>query len=502
MKYGFLFGAGAEFGYNLPSGSKFALDIFRFDNTKSKEEFKIQRDSVDSMSQYANEWLPKEYGSKNISAFGKKVFENIIRDTIEHNRNSIIDKLNDFDRLAKLQISKLKETGINIDEIIESNLSRKIKNTILSNKINYIGEFKDGDKLFSSNYFSALLLLYKSKAFWKSSVKKKEYGNMILSILQLQIGALSENLTKKINEGVFEKKDDDIDLFDDLGDIIQLNYSEAGLIGMEYLLDMQEPNTDTDEGRILKFLQLIIEDIYASVLDYKSLIDSNWYYLYNPRYEWAKFTKICIFLLTVKNYIESKACNRSDNPYGYYDVLKKAIDDKLFDVTEVATTNYNTFIEDILQMNVTYLNGSTDLWYDPYINKIGKKEDLVDDEHHIVAPLMFTQSGTKPMTAISMSEKYVKAYNNWKEADCLVIIGFGFGSDDEHINGMIRTLIDDNSKKVIIVKPATISKSKEEIIEEISKKLKIRNSQIIDLIFVDKDGIDNRTNKIWTESLK
>lgn len=101
-----------------------------------------------------------------------------------------------------------------------------------------------------------------------------------------------------------------------------------------------------------------------------------------------------------------------------------------------------------------------------------------------------------------MSEKYVKAYNNWKEADCLVIIGFGFGSDDEHINGMIRTLIEDNSKKVIIVKPATISKSKEEIIEEISQKLKIRNSQNIDLIFVDKDGIDNRTNKIWTESLK
>jgi len=40
MKYGFLFGAGAEFGYNLPSGSKFALDIFRFDNNQSKEEFK------------------------------------------------------------------------------------------------------------------------------------------------------------------------------------------------------------------------------------------------------------------------------------------------------------------------------------------------------------------------------------------------------------------------------------------------------------------------------
>ena len=31
MKYGFLFGAGAEIGYGLPSGGKFALDIFRYD---------------------------------------------------------------------------------------------------------------------------------------------------------------------------------------------------------------------------------------------------------------------------------------------------------------------------------------------------------------------------------------------------------------------------------------------------------------------------------------
>lgn len=38
MKYGFLFGAGAEVGYGLPSGGKFALDIFRHDITESKKK--------------------------------------------------------------------------------------------------------------------------------------------------------------------------------------------------------------------------------------------------------------------------------------------------------------------------------------------------------------------------------------------------------------------------------------------------------------------------------
>ena len=501
MKFGFLFGAGAEVGYNLPLGSKFALDIFRFDNSKSKEEFKERREKVDSITSYANDWMPKDYREKSVSAFGKKVFQSIIKDTIEHNRNSIILKLNDFDSLAQKHIIKMKEDNKDVVSVIETTLNKKMKDIILSSSIRYIGEFQDGDKLFGSNYFSSLLLLYMKKDFWSSLIKRKEFGNMILSIMQLQLGALSENLTKRINEGVFSKKEVEIDLFDDLGDIVHLNYSETGLIGLEYLLDMRESKTNTPEGIIIRFIQLIIEDIYASVLDYKSLIDSNWYYLYNPRYEWAKFTKICIFLMTVREYILSKASNKIDNSNGYYNVLKESIDSKLFEVSEIATTNYNTFIEEILGENVTYLNGSTDLWYDPYINKIGKESEILDDENHIIVPLMFTQSGTKPMTAINMSEKYVKTYKKWKKADALVVVGFGFGSDDEHINGMIRTLVDDDDKRLIVITLHDQSKSESEKAEELGKKLKVKNNDNIQVIYVDNDGISTADKRIWSECL-
>lgn len=50
---------------------------------------------------------------------------------------------------------------------------------------------------------------------------------------------MSETLSRKINDGLFDKKDDEIDLFDDIGEIIQLNYSSSGLAGMEYLLDQK-----------------------------------------------------------------------------------------------------------------------------------------------------------------------------------------------------------------------------------------------------------------------
>ena len=206
--------------------------------------------------------------------------------------------------------------------------------------------------------------------------------------------------------------------------------------------------------------------------------------------------------MTVREYIKSKGEGRSENPQGYYDVLKKAMDKSLFEVTEIATTNYNTFIEDIIQTDITYLNGSTNLWYDPYINKIGKESEIIDDEKHIIVPLMFTQSGTKPMTAIKMSEQYVNTYRRWKTADSLVVVGFGFGADDEHINSMIRTLVDDDNKKMIIITRSDKTKTEDEKAEDIIKKLKAKNYENIHVIYVNDDGRNTTTKRIWTECLK
>ena len=68
------------------------------------------------------------------------------------------------------------------------------------------------------------------------------------------------------------------------------------------------------------------------------------------------------------------------------------------------------------------------------------------------------------MTSIFKSCEYVDLYRNWKEADYIVIVGFGFNKDDEHINGIIRTLVNDDNKKVIIVGR---NSSKEEIINRL-----------------------------------
>lgn len=499
MKLGFLFGAGAEVGYGLPTGGKFALDIFRQDTTGSKEAFKEMRRQIAKDTTYAASWLPEDYSNKNISSYGKTVFESIIKDTIEHNRDKIIQTVNKFDDFAKAEIECLKKSiNQDVKKTIEQKLGESIENINMKHVISFIQGYEEGNLLFANNYFSALLKIYKRKDVL-SPEEKREMSKIISAIIQLLIGALTEKFTGKINDGLFYKKDDNIDILDDLGDVIKLNYQATGLTGMEYLLEKRKSNTDTAGGLILRFAQGIIEAIYAAVLDYKSLVDSNWYYLYCPKNEWAKFCKISIFLMTVRAYILEQAESVDvTNKTGYYNDLKSEIDQQTIEISKIATTNYHKFISDILGDGITYLNGSTEKWYDPYLNKVDSEENLNKIERHFLVPLMFTKSGTKPMTSISISMEYVNTYNKWKESDAIVVIGFGFNSDDEHINGILRTLIDDDNKKMIVI---SLHKNQEDgaVVTEISKKLKIKKSHNIKMIQVDTDR--KKEEKLWTKEI-
>lgn len=486
MNLGLLFGAGAEIGYGLPSGGKFALEIFRQDTTKSKERFKEQRNAIDGSTYYAANWLPDDYKTKSVSSFGKTVFETIIKDTIEHNREKIIEKLNYFDEIAKYEESKLVGNYVRTySKIVEEKLGTKLKNCNMKHEISFIEYFNEGNKIFESNYFSSLLKLYKTSDVFDSNTKS-EIRKIILAIFQLQIGALSENLTRKINDGIFKDKDDEIDLLDDIGDIIQLNSQSTGLAGLEYVMENKSINLTSDAEMILTFARNVIESIYASVLDYKSLIDSNWHYLYCPKDEWAKFCKINIFLLSVREYIVNQLGDTSSIPNeGYYHDLEKAISEGKIDTTTIATTNYNVFIHDVTKKDICYLNGSTDMWYDPYVNRIGKREDLISREEHFLVPLIFTQSGTKPMASIEMSKRYVKMYDDFKSSDKICVVGFGFNQDDEHINGILRTLIDIDNKLIVVIDIDT-GISKDIIKENIANKLKIFNEDNLEIILVDK----------------
>ena len=84
-KIGLFFGAGAEIAYGLPSGGRFALDIFRMDSTEDKNEFKEMLSRVDSRTPYATKWLPEDFSSRSVTTFGKGQYEQLIISSLENN---------------------------------------------------------------------------------------------------------------------------------------------------------------------------------------------------------------------------------------------------------------------------------------------------------------------------------------------------------------------------------------------------------------------------------
>ncbi|MBK4425146.1 hypothetical protein JJQ00_19840, partial [Enterobacter hormaechei] len=103
------FGAGAEMCYGLPSGGKFALDIFRMDTIEDKKNFRLQRDNINRRSSYAKDWLPQDYDKKPISSFGRSQYEGLVKSSLEYKRKKIIDYLDNFDIKLECISSKFDE---------------------------------------------------------------------------------------------------------------------------------------------------------------------------------------------------------------------------------------------------------------------------------------------------------------------------------------------------------------------------------------------------------
>src|SRR5699024_12520971 len=120
------------------------------------------------------------------------------------------------------------------------------------------------------------------------------------------------------------------------------------------LEEKREYDIDNDSSCrevVLALAHKILENLFTDMLDYKSLIDSHFRYLYTPRTEWAKFTKMVIFLRNVRQYI-SEAYQEIDleSVESYYDDLSKV---KQYDleIQAVVTSNYNSLIKDELDSN-------------------------------------------------------------------------------------------------------------------------------------------------------
>ena len=501
-KIGLFFGAGAEIGYGLPSGGRFALDIFKGSKSEDREAFREQISTIDTQSQLATQWLPDNFKSKRINVFGKGNFEEIISSSLEHRRQSTLSYLENFDSKIEAILKNWDISEEDLRNLFQLETGSDIGDKLYSQEIALNKKLADQVSLFGSEYFSAFIKLIEVKP--DNTLKK-----IITAFLELLLGALGQNLVSQLNDELFEKAPTTVNIFDDISGIFNINYSNVGQIGMEIVIEESRENiTETDSAHKI-FIELgktVLEQIYCETLDYQSLIDSHFRYLYNPKSQWAKFTKIAVFLYTVRRYILEQATiddeKLENGPGFYHDLIDLNKDQRIH---AIGTTNYNNFISEIFQkhdmhdVSIYHLNGSVHDYYDPYKNRIISNLDEVDSSKQIVVPFIFTQSGVKPLTSITMSQRYVDLYEKFKECDSIAIVGYGFNGDDGHINGMFRSLIEEDQKDIHIFHYNSDNSTLSSLQRGYKNKLRIDSTSKLHIHLINNSRVVEES--IWYESL-
>lgn len=508
MSLGFFFGAGAEVGYGLPSGGQFALELFRRNVSSEKTALRRQlQEEIDRQTPYSTNWLPDEFWKKRIHAFGRNEFAALVESSIEYRRLQMIEFLNAFDAAADAAMTRLGLSRERVNAAYQDQFGRQYGERLYSQVVRINPKLAANVSLFDSEFFSALLDLIATEAPYSNDGQR--YAG---AFLQLLVGAYGQDLVQRLNQEIFLDAPENIPIFDDVSGMFRLEFNKAGVSALELLVSEQRSFSVDDEAPIGSILcslsHEILESLFSQVLDYQSLVDSHFRYLFNPRAEWAKFTKMVIFLRSARELIRSRLDDLVGLPDGgyYHDVLRAYQADQI-DISAVGTSNYNSLFQLVMEKQETFgipvyhLNGSVNDFYNPYKNTIVTcpLSEVPGDQIHV--PFILTQSGLKPLTSVTMSRRYVDLYDRFASCEAVVCVGYDFNVDDSHINGLFRELVESGGKKLYWVKPGT-PQDAEQFRRTLVKKLRLSpaSREKLNVIPIDTE---TRTfqGELWLEAI-
>lgn len=508
-KLSFFFGAGAEVGYGMPAGGRFALDIFRRSMDDERAQFQRMRAGINPRTVYATDWLPPGYETKRVAVFGSPDRASLFEASLEYRRTLVRDGLNRYDELCREVLRRAGVDERELSDLFEQVFGRPIGAETYAQEIELNPSLgANGSELFRSAYFSAGLDVLGKHP------QAVGLRNLLRGTLELYVGSLGQQLVSSLNDQIFQKAPN-IPIFDDLAGIFRLEYGQAGLAAYRLVLEETRAPVSLSEAVEVAFESLafhVIETIMAQCLDYQGLVDGNFRYLYAPR-EWAKFCKISTFLLSVRSYIaelEAKALSGLDGATGYYhDILASLAQGRIRDV-QIGTANYTAIFDRVMEdggsgdVRARFLNGSVRDFYDPYRNMIVAQDGAaLDRAGRFLVPFMFTQSGIKPLTSVEMSRRYVDYYDAMCASDAVVVLGYGFNGDDGHINGMFRAVTEEAGKPLFVCLyapggPAGVDLAREG--RDLARKIRLDRPERLTVLPV---GNDRRaaSGEVWVDEI-
>ena len=168
----------------------------------------------------------------------------------------------------------------------------------------------------------------------------------------------------------------------------------------------------------------------------------------------------------------------------------------------IITTNYtplSKIITECEENNIAYLNGRFGLFesaHDLEVIDVNCVDDAVLKED-VYFPYIFVQSGVKPIVESMQIEEYHKAIGFLNASDELIVVGYNFNSDDNHINSIIREFILKPNKKITYFKynkdtcDKKIADVKSEIIKKLRLDWKTEQKEVMKKINIIQDVGDN-----------
>ena len=545
-KLAILFGAGAEQSFGLPNGGEFAISLFTQKYDSLRSELRQALDTITNKhprnSNYI-EWLNYTSPSINrISTFGKYDFEQVIMSSAEQKKQDIKDFLINIDDNACSLCKKLIEDESLTKNTIYEDLKKTLhlgdydKNPIVEFNQSF-SDKKDYDAFLTSETISLIISTlsqaHSNQIKINSSQHEtlKECFRVLLFMIVITCG---DELLKKLNRGIFtsenETTHDYLALFEEM---FTMKYDRAAGIIYDFI-QKQRPEFKDCPDTVERFINLIHRltfSLCSTSIDYQMLVDNYFRYILSPKTDWAKFTKMFLFLRAAYDAITSKENTLSDealqkNSY-YKDIITELKNENAsVEIKALASTNYHDYYGRLVKLineskikdgtldeaslearfgKVMRLNGGVGEFYNPYKNSLVKREpvntaaeqdnsnNLFLYQNQLVTPFFFTQSGIKPMTAIDISCLYTEMYSKFKEADIIVVIGFNFNSDDNHINTIIRDLVENHNKTLVLITVgADTKKALDDKREEVCKKLRIDPTEAQDRVKVLNVDSDSR----------
>ncbi len=128
----------------------------------------------------------------------------------------------------------------------------------------------------------------------------------------------------------------------------------------------------------------------------------------------------------------------------YYKTIKENINS----INCIVTTNYTTILDSIINDSekCIHIHGEMNKFEDLYSKQILNGEDLTEDS--IVFPYIAIQSGVKPVINEYQIERYHKAFDELKKSKIIIVLGYSFSSDDEHIISFFKSLLKGGKHKI------------------------------------------------------